>query len=224
MKLNSKPIIGITASIDESKHYLNRVYVDAIEQAGGVPLILPASHHVKQFLDIIDGLLLSGGGDIDGSFFGQPTHEKANDIWKGRDKAEIEMVQLAYYRNIPILGICRGLQVLNVALGGNIVQHIEGHKQLEPRNVPTHSVHISGILAKIMGVTDIVVNSIHHQAVDKIAGGLQICATAPDGIIEALYDANKPFVLGVQWHPEELLHMPEHFRIFKEFMVSILSK
>ena len=219
-----KPIIGITASIDENRHYLNRVYADAVARAGGIPLILPADGCFGEAFHVLDGLLLSGGGDIDGRFFGQPTHKKADDIWPERDEADIAAARLAYSRNMPILGICRGLQVLNVALGGNLVQHIEGHKQAGPRNVATHSVAVSGRLAQIMGAADVMVNSIHHQAADRVAENLIVCGTAPDGTIEALHDPRKPFVLALQWHPEELLHMPEHFRIFKEFMVSISVK
>jgi len=212
-----QPIIGITMSTDDTRHYLNRAYVDAIWRAGGVPLALPDGD-CSGFLDIIDGLLLSGGGDIDGRFFGQPTHEKAGDIWPQRDEAEIAMAQQAFGRDLPILGICRGLQVLNVALGGDIIQHVEGHKQDGPRNVATHAVQLSGKLAQIMDTTEVMVNSIHHQTADKVATELEICAIAPDGAIEALYAPQKPFVLAVQWHPEELIHTPEHFCIFREFI------
>ena len=213
-----KPIIGITTSIDEKRNYLNHVYVSAVAQAGGVPLVLPVGGNVAEMLDIVHGLLLSGGGDIDGRFFGQPTHEKATDIWPRRDEAEIAAARLAYARNMPILGICRGLQVLNVALGGDLIQHIDGHNQAEPRDMPTHTVRASGRLAQIMGAADVEVNSIHHQAVDAVADGLHICATAPDGTIEALFAADKAFVLGVQWHPEELTRFPAHFKIFKDFI------
>jgi len=216
--MNPKPIIGITASMDEKRHYLNRAYIDAIACAGGMPLILPASDHIAQYLDIVDGLLLSGGGDIEGCFFGQPTHKLADDIWPERDKAEIAMTRMAYARNMPILGICRGLQVLNVAIGGDILQHIKGHKPDIPRNAIAHNVQISGRLAQIMGVADAEVNSIHHQAAGRLAYGLDACGFAPDGVIEALFDPSKPFVLAVQWHPEELIHMPEHLRIFEEFI------
>lgn len=223
-----KPIIGITTSVDETRYYLNRAYVEAILRAGGIPLILPTNQNINEALNIIDGLMLSGGGDIDGSFFGQPTHEKADDIWPKRDEAEIAAARLAYAMDMPILGICRGLQVLNVAMGGDIVQHIEGHRQDAPRNVPTHEVCISGSLAHIMETTNVMVNSIHHQAAGRIAGGhmpaFQICGVAHDGVPEALCDESKRFVLAVQWHPEELIHMPEHFRIFQQFIVSILTK
>jgi len=209
--MNPKPIIGISASLDDKRFYLNRAYSDAIIAAGGQPIIITQ----PESLHLIDGLLLSGGGDIAGQFFGQPTHPLANDIWPQRDEAEINMAQMAYAQNMPIFGICRGLQVLNVALGGDIIQHIDGHKQDEPRNVPTHSV--------IMNGTKIMVNSIHHQAVGKVAPPLQVCATADDGAIEALHDPRKPFVLGVQWHPEELIHMPEHFALFASFVAMIMS-
>ena len=250
-----RPIIGITASIDSGRHYLNRVYVDAIARAGATPLVLPANEcmvvplesrlkasreidmlhvvsrrslkpslkrndNIAQALDIIDGLLLSGGGDISADFFGQETHKMSSDIWPERDKAEIAAARLAFSRNLPILGICRGLQILNVALGGDIKQHIEEHKQSQPRNVPTHGVETCGPLAEIMGKTQVMVNSIHHQAADRVADGLTVCATAPDGIVEALCAPRKPFVLAVQWHPEELIHMPEHFRIFEAFVAA----
>lgn len=187
---------------------------------------MPANKHICEAINIIDGLTLSGGGDIDGYFLGQPTHEMATDIWPTRDEAEINIVRLAYERDMPILGICRGLQVLNVALGGDIVQHIEGHKQAEARNVPTHSVKISGQLTEIIGVADIMVNSIHHQAAgSKVpTPHLQVCGVAPDDVIEAICAPGKRFVVGIQWHPEELIHISEHFRIFEEFMVSILYK
>jgi gamma-glutamyl-gamma-aminobutyrate hydrolase PuuD len=213
-----KPIIGITADIDDERHYLNRLYVDAIARAGGIPLVLPAADSMVEAIDIIDGLLLSGGGDIGGRFFGQSTHEMATDIRPERDKAEIAAAKLAYARNMPILGICRGLQILNVALGGDLVQHIEGHKQDGPRNVTAHSAGISGKLAQIMGAGEVMVNTIHHQGADRVAHGLEICGRAPDKTIEALCCPVKPFVLAVQWHPEELIHMPEHFRIFEEFV------
>ncbi|MDR2183512.1 MAG: gamma-glutamyl-gamma-aminobutyrate hydrolase family protein [Clostridiales bacterium] len=223
--MRKKPIIGITTSMDTQKHFLNSAYILAIGRAGGVPVLLPSADHISRAIDAIDGLLLSGGGDIDGAFLGEPTHEMAADIWPQRDEAEIAAARAAYARNMPILGICRGLQILNVALGGGIVQHIEGHKQSRPRNMPAHGVHVGGRLAQIMGMSDVMVNSTHHQAADRynMAEGLEICATAPDGTVEALCCADKPFVLGVQWHPEELIDMPEHFRIFQEFVVSILA-
>jgi len=219
-----KPIIGITSSIDNKQHYLNRVYVDAIVRAGGVPFIIPTDKYIVQALDIIDGLLLSGGGDIDGCFFSQPTHKMATDIWPARDKAEITAARLVFARDMPILGICRGLQILNVALGGNILQHIDGHKQSQPRNVPTHSVKASGMLAEIMEMKKVMVNSIHHQVADRVADGLVVCGVAPDGIIEAICAPNKAFVLGVQWHPEELLYTHEHFRIFDAFVGAAFSR
>ena len=209
------PIIGITSDIEERRHFVNRAYVTAIERSGAIPFILPANAHVHHALDIIDGLLLPGGGDIDAHHFGQQTHEKAADIWPERDEAELTLAKLAYGRDMPILGICRGLQILNVAMGGDLVQHIDGHKQNAPRSTPTHNVRPSGILAELTAANEIAVNSIHHQIAGTVAEGFEVCAMSLDGHTEALWARGKTFVLGVQWHPEELIHMPEHLRLFQ---------
>jgi len=217
-----RPIIGITAdmSAGDKQHQLNHVYVNAVVKAGGIPVVLPAGEHICDSLDIIHGLLLSGGGDIDGKHFGQKNHREARDIRPMRDKAEIAITKLAHGRNMPILGICRGLQMLNVALGGDIVQHVEWHSQAAMRATPTHIVHTSGRLAGIIDSNSIMVNSIHHQVVGRAAGVLEVCGTAQDGVIEALCCKNADFVLGVQWHPEELVHIPQHMMIFKAFIES----
>jgi len=213
-----KSIIGVTADMELRRHFLNKAYVDAVAACGAVPLILPANGHVVEALDMIDGLLLSGGGDIHGDFFGQPLHEKAGDVHIQRDEAEIALAWEAWERSVPIFGICRGLQVLNVALGGDIIQHIEGHKQKEPRHVATHMVRAAGRLAETVGWREFMVNSIHHQVVGRVAAGLEVCGTAEDGYIEALCAPERPFVVGVQWHPEELMVHEPHRRLLEAFV------
>ena len=213
-----QPIIGITADMDEKRFFLNRAYAAAIELCGAVPLVLSAGRHIHSALDFVGGLLLSGGGDIDARFFDQETHEKAADIYPERDKAEIQLARLAFMRDIPIFGICRGMQILNIALGGDLIQHIDGHKQNEPRNEATHAIRLSGKLEELTGRSEIMVNTIHHQVVGKVATGLEVNAMSEDGYAEALWAKGKAFVLAVQWHPEELIHQPEHLKLFEEFV------
>jgi len=212
------PIIGITADMDEKRLFLNKVYAQAVIQAGGLPIVLPTNTHSTEALEFIDGLLLSGGGDIHAANFGQPLHEMATDVNTQRDEAEICLGRAAIARNMPIFGICRGMQMLNVLFGGDLVQHIDGHKQAEPRNVATHNVVLSGKLAALLGVKSVRVNSIHHQVPDKIGHGLEICAYSEDGYVEAIWAADKDFVLGVQWHPEELMAQSEHVKLFAVFV------
>ena len=216
-KVLNRPVIGITADMEEGRHFLNRVYVRAVELAGAVPVVLTASSYAVQALDMLDGLLLSGGGDIHGRYFGQPLHEKAGDVNTERDEAELALTKLALARDMPIFGICRGLQLLNVARGGDLVQHMEGHKQQQARDVATHKVLLEGKLAKIMGQTEAMVNSIHHQVVDKTGTGLDICARSEDKYIEGLCARDKSFVVAVQWHPEELMTHGAQARLFEAF-------
>ena len=217
------PIIGITADMAEKLHFLNIAYADAVAKMGGVPVILPANELVlNDALNLLDGLLLSGGDDIHASHFGQNLHEKAVGVNPWRDAAELSLGRAALERDLPILGICRGMQMLNVICGGSLNQHIEGHKQNEPRDVPTHDVEISGRLANLMGGGQIKTNTIHHQVVDRVGDGLEICGRAKDGQIEALWGIGRRFVCAVQWHPEELVAHEGHARIFSGFIKACL--
>ncbi|MCL2673735.1 MAG: gamma-glutamyl-gamma-aminobutyrate hydrolase family protein [Defluviitaleaceae bacterium] len=220
-----KPIIGITPYFtDDQKYSLNSPYVASLLACGVTPIILPYDpESIPTYLKMISGLLLSGGGDIDASYFNQEPHEKAGAPTIARDEFELALCREAVKINMPVLGICRGEQVLNVALGGNILQHIEegGHQFGEKRTEYIHSVKLAegSKLRSIIGQDEIETNSIHHQSVgDKLGEGVSISAVSPDGIIEAIEVASKKFVIGLQWHPEELAAKDSnHMAIFRAF-------
>jgi len=216
-----RPVIGITcaASRDGCRLYLNEPYAAAVAAAGGLPLLLPEMPGLeKDYLKRLDGLLLSGGGDIDPSFFGQEPHPLMGWVSPRRDAFELELARLALKSGIPVLGICRGLQILNVAAGGDICQDLSlsvrdplKHFQDAPRWHPTHGLRINpgSLLASLLGL-EIRVNSFHHQAVGKVSGLFMVTARSPDGVIEGLESRNG-YALGVQFHPEELWKQDARF-------------
>jgi putative glutamine amidotransferase len=193
-----------------------RPYVRAVQDAGGLPLILPAAlrpEWAQEALSLLDGLLLSGGGDIDPQRYGQEQAPQVAGVDPERDRSELALVRDALQVGKPILAICRGIQVLNVALGGTLHQDIASeipralrHRPAagEDRDAPTHLVEISAgsRLASILGGTQARVNSFHHQAVCDPGRELVVTARAPDGVIEGLEHRTHAFCVGVQWHPE----------------------
>lgn len=228
-----KPIIGITTDIGkENRHVLNHNYVKAVIQAGGLPVILPVGieEDVKQLSKTLDGLLLTGGGDIDPTLFDEEPHKHLGDVSPKRDSIEIELAKEMLSLNKPVLGICRGLQVLNIALGGNMFQDIYSqntstllqHVQKAPRIHQSHFVQVKegSLLQSIAESDQIKVNSFHHQAVKDVPNPLIISGTASDGIIEAIESEDHAFVLGVQWHPEALAETGDQvsLRIFEKFI------
>jgi len=206
--------------------------VRAILAAGGRPYLLPAALPLDAIPEVMrefDGLFISGGGDIHPDFFGGEFHPSIDGIDRERDQFELALCRQAVTMNKAILGICRGQQVLNVALGGNLVVDIPsmlpeaGRHQWWPgykRSRLSHSVRVEkgSRLADIMGGTEFMVNSLHHQSVKDLGEGLKVTATAPDGVIEALEIPGKHFVLSVQWHPEWLPDSEPMQRIFKAFV------
>jgi len=208
------PIIGITASVDVKEGWYQQSinYITAIEQCGGIPVILPPiSKSTEALMSKLDGLLLAGGGDLDPQCFNEDPQYKLNYDHPLRDRFELSLTKAALEQEKPILGICRGIQVLNVALGGTLYQEL--HEQVEGALIhqhssgePTHEVKIEqgSLLARLSGKTVIRVNSFHHQAVRTIATEFIVSATANDGIIEAIEAPHHNFVLGVQWHPERM--------------------
>ena len=219
--------IGITvgeALLDERRRYhCPEDYVRAVLAAGGRPLLLPAETVLaagEELMGRCDGFLLSGGGDLDPRLFGQEPHPKSGRPDPARDRAEIELVRRAVEAGRPLLCICRGLQVMNVALGGDLIQDLPsagypGHEQDEPRWVRTHPIfpERGTFLAEIVP-EQAMVNSFHHQAIGRLAPPLVAAARAPDGIVEAAELPGRP-VLGVQWHPENYAHLsPEAARLF----------
>lgn len=212
-----KPVIGITVHIEEdNKHYLHPDYIRAITESGGLPLLIPigVEQDLEQLSTMIDGLLLTGGDDIDPAEYGEEPHPKLDQVVAERDGLELPLIEHVLRHDKPILGICRGEQIINVALGGTLYQDIETqyehvniqHLQHAKRSHPSHEVVVSKhtILESIVKKDKIKVNSFHHQAVRRIAESLIVSGTSHDGIIEAIESPTYKFVLGVQWHPETL--------------------
>ncbi len=207
---------------------MNSTYLHAIQQAGGVPLPLPpqlSSRAWKRLATGLDGLLLTGGGDIDPALFGEAPHPTLYDVAPIRDTFEANAARWALEQHMPLLCICRGVQVLNVALGGSLYQDVITepgtpltHSQKEPRDQPTHTVKVApgSRLADVMGAEEVDVNSMHHQALKALGRGLVATAWAPDQLVEGVEMPEHPsFVLGVQWHPEELIgHSDAARRLF----------
>ena len=231
------PVIGITASIDHRSaafgetYSLTRQYAEGVVQAGGVPLIVPhnlAEDSLRVVLDRLDGVLLSGGGDIDPALFGEAPHPATGEIEPDRDRVELTLARWVVERDLPFLAICRGIQVLNVALGGSLVQDIPSQvpdalphsfdRKTTPRDYLAHPVKIDpqSQLARIMQLEVAQTNSWHHQAIKQAADGLQVTAFAPDGVIEAVEVPGRRYAIGVQWHPEWMFEKwPEHRRLFE---------
>ncbi len=222
------PVIGITSSYDREsgRTFLSRYYIQAVEAAGGLPLVLPcilSDGTVDKILGSIDGLLLSGGVDVDPLLFGEEPQPAMGDICPQRDKFELALTRRALALNIPILAVCRGLQVLNIAAGGSVLQDIGStvnnplkHDQQAPRWHGTHTVNIlpDSKLAALWG-TKLVVNSFHHQAVDRVAEGFRATAWSADGVVEAMESTAHRFVVGVQSHPECMYQDPRILELFK---------
>lgn len=230
-----RSVIGFTALRSDEKrsrhHVLSGPYVEAVEEAGGYPIILPASPELAgDGLDLVSGLLLPGGGDMEGRHFGQATSPKADYLNPLRDEMELSILKRALQLRMPVFGICRGMQLFNVALGGTLYQDIreEHGSELEHNreDVPDQTVHHVSIdpqscLASILGSTQIAVNSSHHQAIKEISPELKAVAWSPDGIIEAVETCGPElgFIIAVQWHPERLFErMPEQARLFQRFI------
>ena len=220
------PLIGVSTSIIAGKEgeraALNSAYLAAVQGAGGVPILLPPQldgRARRELFERLDGVLLTGGGDLNPKLFKEPRHKTVSGVSDARDGLEIALVEHALARRLPVLAICRGVQVLNVALGGSLYQDVASapgssieHSQTAPRHESTHKVKVvSGSrLERVLGVDQLEVNSFHHQAIKALGRDLKAVAFAEeDGLIEGaeLGDSSR-FVIGVQWHPEELA--PQH--------------
>ncbi|HET9426712.1 MAG TPA: gamma-glutamyl-gamma-aminobutyrate hydrolase family protein [Gemmatimonadaceae bacterium] len=235
----STPIVAVTATtrlVDGmAKAMVNRAYTDAILDAGMIPLLVPpmTGESAPSILDAVQGLVLTGGEDIDPAYFGAERHPATGPANELRDECELALAREAARRGMPTLAICRGVQVLNVALGGTLVQDIPSevsktiqHQAKGERGQRVHDVAINpgSRLGQIVGSAAIRTNSFHHQSVERVAPGLEITATSSDGVIEAVECADRAWwAVGVQWHPEELTKTPEDWdrRLFSAFAESV---
>ncbi len=221
--MEKRPFVGVSGSIEPEGHkqYIPRVYLRSLLKAGVIPVLLSIDMDVKQLklcLSRLDGVMLSGGNDLDPALFGEEAVPEVNQISPLRDEFEIRLIKEAYRDDMPIFAICRGIQTLNVALGGTLYQDLptqypapEGaqpiaHLQSISSKEPSHRVNFpaGSPLRAIFAKESIKVNSLHHQAIKAVAKPLVVCAYAEDQVIEAVYDPGKPFIWGVQWHPERL--------------------
>ncbi|MFB0546507.1 MAG: gamma-glutamyl-gamma-aminobutyrate hydrolase family protein [Anaerolineae bacterium] len=219
------PTIGITCLDDrptQDQHPprfgQSQTYVHALTRAGAASLLIPPLTDktlLRTVYDLVDGLLLSGGDDVDPAYYGEPLHEKCGPVSRERDEFEFTLIRWAMDEGKPLLAICRGIQVLNVALGGSLYQDIQAQAQWAdkhdrhpdyPRDRLFHTVIVAPQtrLAHILGTAPLTVSSSHHQAVKDVAPGLAVAARASDNMVEAVEAESHPFAIGVQWHPEAL--------------------
>lgn len=220
-------IVAITATSEQVKDAtrvrVNRAYTDAIIAAGLIPLVVPPVPEdlAPAILDAVAGLVLTGGEDLDPSYFGAARHRATGAANEDRDRCELALARGAAARRLPTLAICRGVQVLNVALGGSLIQDLPterggpvDHDAQTTRDTRVHDVAIAAgsRLDAIVDTRSISTNSFHHQAVDRLGAGLCTVATSPDGVIEAVESTDRAWwMVGVQWHPEELTATPEEW-------------
>ena len=234
----AKPLIGITTFRVTSKigltvQGITQAYVEAVRDTGALPVLIPLGLEeadLDQLFGSIAGLVLTGGGDLDPSLYGADMHPAIYNIDQDRDRIEMHLASRFVQEEKPFLAICRGMQVLNVALGGDLYtdiedQHPGGTRHSFwpgfPRNHRAHQVQVSegSRLSKIAGEPILDVNSIHHQSVNRLATGLQPTGYSPDGVLEAVELTDHPFGLGVQWHPEALMDAPST-RLFEAFVAA----
>lgn len=223
----TKPVIGVTRCGKLGD------YLRSIEQAGGEARVLDFIEDPSGVVADVDGVLLTGGGDVDPAVYGEARHSSVEDAEAGRDVFEVALARQAMARDLPILGICRGAQVLNVATGGSLVQDIPSqvattltHSVVTPKDHIAHHVTVSSgsRLERALGTPDGTgvcrVNSRHHQAVARVGRDLIVSATAPDGVIEAIEAPGADFCLGVQWHPENFWRTGEFRPLFDRFVAA----
>jgi putative glutamine amidotransferase len=233
--MHERPLIGITSGFDykDNKMFLNKGYSDAINKCGGASVILSLTDETTVLDELInrcDGFLISGGPDVDAKYFGEDNLTCGGEISPYRDTMEIYLVKKSIENQKPILGICRGIQIMNIAMGGTIHQDIYSkikdrevikHSQSAPVWYPTHNLitEQNTKLSKIFKDKSMRVNSFHHQAVNVLSPMFKVSARSSDGIIESIEHENHPFAIGVQWHPELMWQQNEvHLGLFLELV------
>lgn len=234
-----KPVIGITTfqNIEVEKSFTlgSNNFLKAIEEAGGVPLFLPVSEDmedINSYLDVIDGIIFAGGEGVSPMKFNEDPSKAISNINPLRDNFELALFEEAYNRDMPILGVCRGTQLINVALDGNLYQDIfsqvpncNGHMPSEMQVYDLfHVIDIeeNSKLFDIFNTKELEVNSFHHQGIKNLGKDLKVTATSRDGVVEGIESLSKKFLIGVQWHPEDLvLKHKEFLKLFKALINSI---
>ncbi len=222
---------------EQRRFSLGKNYVNHLIAAGGLPILLPTTANAlddwRALYVYADGVMLTGGGDVDPSLFGEEAHPATYGIDRQRDEMEIALARWALQDDKPLFAICRGIQVMNVALGGSLVQDLptqwagalphSGSQHGLERHEPAHSISVEPgtRLAQVLGAAHVQVNSFHHQAINRLAEGLRITARAADGVIEAVEFPNKRYYLGVQWHPEDMAaQRADMMRLFSAFVAA----
>jgi putative glutamine amidotransferase len=234
-----KAVVGVAAwttvishvPVDLPQQAIADNYLDALRTVGLTPIVIPVSSDpdtASDVLDRVDGLVLTGGCDVAPASYGALQEPKTITVDARRDAVEIELVRLARQRDMPVLAICRGLQVANVALGGTLIQDLPtanpprpGHRVVEAWDGPAHLIHMerTSQLYELLG-PEIMVNSLHHQGIAALAPGLRAVGHAPDGLIEAAEDPGARFLVGVQWHPEMLGPQHPSSALFRQFALA----
>lgn len=236
-----KPVIGITSNFKKNGRLnctLNQDYVCAVNNAGGIAIILPIvtdEHLLDDYIQTVDGLIFSGGEDISPLLYAENAIKEIGTVCLDRDKCEMGLFNRAFARKLPVLGICRGMQLINVALGGTLYQDIktqidnslEHRSKEEDVNKPYHNVQVTedGKLYKMIEQKEFGVNSFHHQSLKDIGKGLKVTAFSPDRVIEGIESTNTDFLIGLQWHPEKLINdYPMFENIFRDFIMACINK
>lgn len=238
-----RPLIGISTDIDPKRIAVNAVYVQSVILSGGIPYLIPVTDNVevlRQIVSMLDGIIFTGGQDIQPDYYGETPNKKLGEVNQLRDIFDLSLMKMATDCNMPILGICRGLQLLNVSFGGTLYQDLPSqhpseinHNQDVPGTIPTHTASIvkGTQLAEIMNLDELQVNTFHHQAVKQLAPEFKVAAWSPDSVVEAIEAYPVRQILGVQFHPEiftasgnetmrklfrHLINKAETFKRFKE--------
>ena len=213
-------LVGATPDGEALLHFVAAApYVKAVQKTGALPLILPVSHltDLDDLLDSVDGLVITGGDDLDPASYGSDRHPQVGATNAARDAIDLAAARAVVQRNLPTLAVCRGIQVMNVALGGTLIQHVDDHMRVDAYNQLIHTVSIEreSVFAPIIGDGVVGVNSLHHQVLDQLGAGVKVEARNIDGHVEAISVDGAPNVLAVQWHPELLRHDPTHLALFR---------
>lgn len=228
----TKPLIGIGSDIyikpgERDRAFAYTTYVEALRRAGAIPVIVPPQpENARDLVAALDGIVLAGGYDCDPALYGEKRHPSVEPMDSRRQEGDLSLAKIARESGIPTLGICLGMQMINVAAGGTLVQDIASEVETEiehasdPEDRARHDVLIeqNTRLSSILGENEINVNSSHHQSVRSLGRGLNVTAHAPDGVIEGLEDPKHPFYVGVQWHPEDMPAAESAARIFRAFV------